>query len=723
MIRAALEAFELPMRSRRVPFVPQVDLSDCGAAALAMILRYHGDDVSLADVKELAPASRDGLSALGIMSAARQCGLAVRAVRVEADELPMVPLPAILYWKSEHFVVLERLRGEREADLVDPAAGRRRISSDELASCFSEVALCFERDEAPARKRRARKAELTPWMVAKAVAAKLLLVTVSALLFEGLTRLIVPVATQLLVDRVVSAARPSWLLGLCALVLLAQGSKILFGLVRDRTLASVVHALDTVLTERMVDRLARLPFSFFQARAPGDIVFRVQSSVTIRRVVETASVAALDVVLAAAYCALMLAYDRTLGALALALAIGPVALAFVARRWLARLASEETVAQAQTLTVATEALGNVEGLKAARGEFLAGSRYASALTESLNARRRAAGGVMLFRRGMRSLDALSYAALLYLGGTEVFEGTVSLGVLAAFLTMQIQLRVQLNAVVDAIQGLTQVHASMDRMQDLLVSPLEPSGDRSCAAWTGAIDLDEVSFSYAPGEPPLLRDVSLRVGAGESILLVGVAGEGKSTLVRLMLGLLRPTSGQVRVDGCDLAHVRMDEYRRMTGAVMQLSPLVDGTLEDNITLGRDTATADGIAQAITTAGLGPVVDGLPDGLRTPVGEGGNRLSYGQRQRVGIARALAGHPRLVILDEVTSSLEPALEAAIFERLASHACTKVIVSHRVSAGRLVDRVVVLDGGRIAQMGTFAELAATPGPFKRALEQERAR
>jgi ABC-type bacteriocin/lantibiotic exporter with double-glycine peptidase domain len=253
-----------------------------------------------------------------------------------------------------------------------------------------------------------------------------------------------------------------------------------------------------------------------------------------------------------------------------------------------------------------------------------------------------------------------------------------------------------------------------RLDDVLATPLEPSGTLDPGRLEGGLDLEEVSFSYSQGGPRVLEGITLKIAPGEVVALVGPAGSGKSTLARLLLGLHLPDSGRVRFDGQDLRTLDLAKVRRQVGVVLQETFLFDDSVRGNLTLQDEDLPLERLTRAARMACIEEVILRLPVGYGSRVGENGCLLSGGERQRLSLARALAAEPAVLLLDEATSSLDRATEARIHANLAGLGCTRILIAHRLATVREADRILVLEKGRIVQEGTYRELAGRPGLFQ---------
>ncbi len=302
------------------------------------------------------------------------------------------------------------------------------------------------------------------------------------------------------------------------------------------------------------------------------------------------------------------------------------------------------------------------------------------------------------------------------GGQRVIGGAITMGTFVAFMAYQMRLLSPIRGLMGLYANLAAARVSLRRVHEILDTPVEvsePSNPVEARAISGGLALDHVCFTFGRGEP-VLDDVSLEVSPGEVLAIVGASGSGKSTIVDLLTRHLDPDSGSIRLDGIDLRRFRLADVRRHVTAVEHAPFVFNTSLADNIRYACPEARDDQVEAAARRAGLDEFLASLPQGMDTPVGERGQALSAGQRQRLGIARALLRNPRVLVLDEATAALDPETEQRVVSGYESlmEGRTTILVSHRLDLARRADRVVVLDRGRVAQEGTPGELMDRPGP-----------
>lgn len=702
-----------PPFRKRVEYVAQMEATECGAACLAMVLGFHGHHAGLPELRQACGVSRDGASALAILRAARAYGLEAEGVKVEVEDLAGLPCPAILHWGFDHFLVLERMaRGA--AFVVDPASGRRRAGRMELGRNLTGAALIFAPTGAlrPRPRRRPSLAKYGETLREGLPGLTQVLLAALALQVAGLAA---PVASQILLDRVILPRREAWLWGLAAALGAAAVMAPLLALVQGWVVRSLQARMDDALVTRFLDHLLHLPWSFFLQREAGDLLQRVHSNSALREFLGGgAARAVLDAALLAAFAALMLAYHPGLGLLVLGLGLAQAGLLALISGRNRQLMTTELAASGREAGALLEILSSFETTKASGGETRAVTRWSHRVAARVDAsleRHRLAlafGAVMEFFRGGAA------AAVFFCGGHEVLAHRMTVGVFVAFLALQGLFLAPLSALLGAVEGALLLGVHLGRLDDVLETAVEPSGTQDPGRLRGAISLRSVRFSHTPDGPAVLEGVDLDIRPGEKVALVGPTGAGKSTLARLLLGLHRPTAGTVAFDGRDLAELDLQALRGRMGVVLQETFLFDDTVKANLRQGDASIPMDRLRWAAAMACVEDVIEALPGGYDGRVGPNGSRLSGGQRQRLGLARALAREPAVLLLDEATSSLDLDTERRIHGNLAELGCTRVVIAHRLATVRDADRILVLKGGHIVQEGPFQDLQGREGPFR---------
>jgi ABC-type bacteriocin/lantibiotic exporter with double-glycine peptidase domain len=697
---------------------------DCGAACLAMVLGYHGRPTRLEEVRRATGIGRDGGRLAAIIHAAEAYGLRARAVSVELAAVAHLPPASVLFWDFRHYVVLERIR-RGAVDLVDPAAGRRRVSRAELRRHFTGVAAVFEPAATFASAPDAPRRTWRPLLQALVRAGGLPRILGLSVLLQ-LAALALPLTTRLLVDRVLPRGDrgllPALALGAVTLVAFSFTSS----LARAHLLVQLSARLDLQLTQRFVEHLVRLPYLFFQTRPAGDLALRMNSNATMREILTAAVLSTLlDGALVVLYLALLAAASPALAGLAVLLGGLNVGL-FVATRGRQRLLlARGLAAQARRASYEVEMLTGMETLKALGAEGHALERWRDLLIRDLDLSLTRGRLNALCNSLSGALQMASPLALLLCGGALVMAGRLSLGTMLALGALAAGFLGPLGSLLGTAGQVQLLGSYFERQLDVLETAPEqpPTTPPEPPRLRGEVALEGVSFRYAPLAPPVVRDVTLHVAAGQHVALVGRSGAGKSTLARLLLGLYEPSSGRVRFDGLDLAQLDRRAVRAQMGVVTQQPQLFAGSIRDNITLGAPDVELDEVVAAARLARVHEDVVAMPMGYDTLLSDRGLSLSGGQRQRLALARALVRRPAILLLDEATSDVDALTEREIQEALTGLRCTRITIAHRLSTVRDADVILVLHAGAVTERGRYAELTARPGPFADLIASQLAR
>ncbi len=702
-----------PSRFRRVPFVPQMELTECGAASLAMVLHYHGSEVPLSLTRQACGVGRDGVSAGRIYKAAARFGLRASAFKSELEQLGELALPAIVHWEFNHFVVLERITA-RSVVIVDPAVGRRRLSREEFSRAFTGVVLTFEPTPSFVKQRGKSRSLARYAERLRSLRSTWLTVLWSALLLE-LLGLAFPALTQVLVDHVLLPTRERWLWPVLALVVSSALCILTVTAIRDRVLRRLHFALDVDLMSGFTAHLLSLPLTFFQQRTAGDLLSRVDAQKTLRDLALKAVIAGLDGLLVLGYAAMIVAYDLTVGLTIFAMALLRMLVVASMRERLSSATASHLAEHGREVSALVEPLAAPELIRAFGAEDLAEEQYERRFVARLNAEIQRE---TLNERTIQlssTIDGFAQAAVIWLGGSLVLEDRMTVGVFAGLVTLQALLQKPLSSLMEAAFLLTRARAVLARIDDVLETEGSRPGSIELHAVRGELRLRRVSFRYDPHAPAICDDVNLTIRPGEKVAIVGRSGQGKTTLLRLLTGMLAPSAGEVLLDDVSLAEVAPHSLARHVGVVLQEPFLSDDTVRANLTLSQPDAPEQLVRWACQMACIDHVIDALPQGYDTPLGENGMCLSGGEKQRLALARALLRRPKVLLLDEATSSLDLETEARVHRNLSVLQCTRVLIAHRMETVRDADRVLVVEGGKVVQEGRYDELRQRPGMFQR--------
>ncbi len=707
-------------RRGRWRVVPQISESDCGAAALATVARYYGQTYSVSHLAELCNVAREGASLQSLAEAAESIGLRSRGVRTTYERLTQVDLPAVAHWHGAHYVVVFQAT-DKGAVIGDPALGMQRLSRAEFERAWTGILLLLtptERfglvaEETPSTGRRYLTI-LRPYfpLIGEVLFAAFVL---------ELLGLASPIFTQNIIDNVLVHHNASLLHVLLVGMLLVAGLQMVVTAVRDLLVAHLVRRVDAEMLVQFFAHALRLPLGYFQARRVGDFVARLEENAKLRALLTGSGPKAfLDLLLVVVYLGLMLYYNARLTAVAMAFMPLYVALTFYLTPVMKRQSREAFFRQSDSQAYMIEAIGGIQTVKTQSAERWVRWKWESLLARAMNVMYRGALIGVASGAASKTLQTLNTTVILWYGATLVMAGDLTLGQLVAFYSLLGSVTTPILAFIGLWNEIQEAAVSVERLNDVFNArpeqDVEEEGLLQLPPVRGHIVLQNVTFRYfTQSETNALQNVSLEIQPGMTVALVGRSGAGKSTLANLLLGLYQPTGGRVLIDGYDLRRIAVDSLRPQVGVVTQEIFLFSGTIRENIALGKPQASLEVVIGAAALAGAHDFISELPLGYQTVIGERGVGLSGGQRQRLAIARALMSRPRILVLDEATSSLDTESERVIQEHLGRllEDRTTSIIAPRLSTVRSADLIPVLDRGMIVEQGNHAELMARGGLY----------
>lgn len=681
--------------------VLQSEAAECGLAALAMVASAHGSHVSLAEMRRRFPLSLKGAKLNHLIQIGQQLGMQTRALRLDMEDLGNLQLPCILHWDLNHFVVLSKVRGGK-ATIHDPAIGKRELSLAEISEHFTGVAL----ELTPGKEFKPHKAEpsisirqLTgPMSGARRALLQILLLSIALQVFVVLS----PFFMQWVVDQVLVSADRDLLTVLGLGFGLALVLQIAIGVLRGWSVVFLSSKLGVQWMSNVFAHALRLPLDFFEKRNLGDITSRMSSVQAIQRTLTTSFVEALiDGLMAVVTLVLMVVYSWKLALVTFAAVALYFGIRLVSYRPLRDGTEQQLVAGARQQTHLLESLRGIQSIKVAGAESLRRSSYENLMVDTVNQDVRIAHMGLGFSGASQMVFGVERIAVIWIGAVLAMSNVFSVGMLIAYLAYKDQFAGRMSALIDKFIEFKMLRLHGERLADIVLT--EPEADSNApvgrAPAAALIEVDGLSYRYASGEAWVLKDCSFTIQPGESVAFVGASGCGKTTLVKLMLGLLVPTEGVIRVGGEDIQKLGPRTLRQVVGAVMQDDQLFNGSIADNISFFDPEVDQAAVEQAATMAAVHQEIAAMPMGYHSLIGDMGSSLSGGQKQRVILARALYRKPQLLFLDEATSHLDVHNEHWVNEAVKQLSVTKIIVAHRPETIASADRVLVVHGGKIAQ------------------------
>ena len=712
----------------RTPTVLQMEAVECGAAALSMVLAHHGRIVPLEELRLACGVSRDGSKASSMLKAARHYGLVAKGFRKEPADLKELPVPMVVHWNFNHFLVVEGF-GDGRVFLNDPATGPRQVPDEEFDQAFTGVVMTFERgaEFVPGGEKSSLIAALRRRVSGSAVALAYMVLAGLALLIPGM---ITPTFSRIFVDNILVKGLAHWMTPL--LWVMGATAAVTMSLVwlQQRYLLRFETKLALDSSAKFFWHVLRLPVEFFAQRYAGEIGNRVELNDRIARLLSgDLATTGLGAMVIAFYAVLMVQYDAALAAVAVVTAIlNMAALRYVSRK---RTDLNQRLLQdrGKAMGTAMGGLQTIETLKATGSESDFFARWSGQQAKVVNAEQRLQLTTELLGAVPPLLLALDTSLVLGVGGLRVIDGHLSMGMLVAFQSLVLLFLSPVNRLVTLGGTLQEVRGDMARLDDVLRAVTDPAAaseesgaiaEGTPVRLSGALELRNVSFGYSRLEPPLIENFDLVLHPGSRVALVGSSGCGKSTVAKLVSGLYEPWEGEILFDGKPRASIPRSVMTSSLGVVDQEIFMFEGSIRDNVSLWDATVTECDLARAGRDACIHEDVTARPGGYASRIAESGGNFSGGQRQRLEIARALVGNPSILVLDEATSALDPATEQAIDDGIRQRGCTCLIVAHRLSTIRDCDEIIVLERGKIVERGKHDYLCAANGRYRNLIAAE---
>ncbi|MCR5758001.1 MAG: NHLP family bacteriocin export ABC transporter peptidase/permease/ATPase subunit [Selenomonas sp.] len=722
--------FNRPGARVKVPTILQMEATECGAAALAMVLAHYGLWIPLEKLRSECGVNRDGSKASNVMRAAKARGCEVHGYRWEAESLrEEKDYPLIIHWEFNHFLVLEGIIGDT-VYLNDPAMGRRTVPWSEFITSYTGIALTIRPSTGfkPAGHRYNVFKDVRKKLLEDKWGMSFLILLGVCMIVPGLAA---PVFSQVFMDEILTGKHRDWMGNMCLAMTISFIVSAAMTWLRSWLLTRWQRKLTLADSSSFFWHLLRLPMQFFHQRYAAEVAGRISMNESVAGVLSgSAATAVLDAFVALFFLLLLLQYNVLLTFIGIVFMIINLAVLLLTRRHLTDLAMRIQQDAGKAYGASINGLTMIDSIKANGNEGDFFMKWAGYRSKVLNGMQETQLWMLSVTMLPTLLSGLNGALIMTFGGFSIMDGAMTAGMFVAFQHLMGSFQAPVGNLTGLYTSLQSTEMQMQRLNDVrrydvddLNYPQKTPSGFTKQRLSGELELKDICFGYSPLEPPLLTDFNLHLKPGRWVAIVGASGSGKSTVAKVITGLYEEWSGQVLMDGTPRRQIPRSVITTSLSAVDQDVFQITGTVGENIALFDNSLRQSDIVRAAKDACIHEDILQLEGGYEAKVSEGGLNFSGGQRQRLEIARALVVNPSILVLDEATSALDPLTEEKVLNNIRHRGCACVIIAHRLSTIRDADEIIVLERGQIVERGRHREMMMHDGPYRRLIEEHSAK
>jgi len=712
-------------KRKKTPTIIQMEAIECGAVCLGIILAYYKKFVSMEELRDTCGISREGCSVLNIIQGAQKFQIHAEALKTEIHDLHSMQFPMIIFWKFNHFIVLEGVK-KNKFFINDPACGHRTVYFDEFNKSFTGIAIEMKKTENFKKSGTSPSLYQTVKKRLSGMQSSIIYILICTFILS-LLGLALPIFTQIFFDKILTMQMgPKFFFSGFFTVIFLFGILTYF---QRHILTFFNTKISIQLSSKFFMHILKLPMRFFSLRYVGEIANRFsQSDRAVELLTGPIMLTATNFMFLFIYLFLMVQLNLTITLVTFGLAIiNIIVLMFIYRKKKDAYASYMQD-YGKNIGVSVGTLKNIETIKSFGIESDYFARWSGYFAKAILALQKTHTKDIFLISLPPFIIAISIAFYLSFGIHEIMKGSLTIGSLLALKILILNLLSPIVSFTNISQVIQEMNGSFNRIDDVLNHEIdftfqnkeEKTIPTSQLKLKGYLELKDVAFGYNPNSPPLIENFNLSLHVDKWVAFVGHTGCGKTTLGKIISLFYKPWKGDILFDNQSYSSIDMDLLRRSLASVDQNIFILEGTIADNITFLDKTILEEDMIKAAKDACIHDDIIAMQNGYDTYLEEEGKNLSGGQKQRLEIARALARNPTILILDEATSSLDSDTEEKIIENIYRRTCTTIIIAHRLSTIRNCDEIILLEKGKIIQRGLHKELIKQKGSYQQLIKSQ---
>ncbi|MDS3918866.1 peptidase domain-containing ABC transporter [Staphylococcus hominis] len=695
----------------KVPFIQQMEHSECALANIAMLLNYFGHHITLNELREAYPSSKEGYSLKNVYDILLNFGVKSKVYQLDTNDISMLNFPLICLWEDGHFIILENVK-KNYYYIIDPAKGKFKLSKEKFERKFKNVVLSSEKSKTFIYKSKNKENVLRTYLKENTFGLIILLIlTIVMQLFIAL----VPILNKNIIDFLTKKSNLNYQIFIYSTILLFMGI-ILISLIHTIYLSTIQYTIDKKVSKDFINHLISLPFSFFDNRSTGDLMFRANSIMHIREILSKNFISMIvDLFTILTFSVILMKFSPVISIFLFSMSLLMGGIIYASSKYLRQLVDNNIRQQVSVEGASNEIVRQNLDIKLLGIEENWSKKWNKLNLKQLKTNKKLNIFAGILESFTSSIKLIVPIFVLLLGFKLYLNNSITIGELVASSTIATTFVTPIVSLSNNYTSFLMLRGYIDRIEDVFLTKKESdkvSGKKKYISFNKSITINNLYYKYSPFDDYVLKNINMLIPKNKTIAIVGKSGSGKSTLAKIILGLLSPDSGSVKIDDENIKNFSINKYRKTFGSVLQNSSLFQDTIKENLTLGENISERRLIDIAKLTA-IDSLIFAQPLGFNTIISENGNNFSGGQKQRFLLARALINYPKILVFDEATSNLDNQTESLITEYVNNLNVTKIIIAHRLSTIVDADIIYVIDNGEIKETGTHNDLIKRQGIY----------